>query len=323
MKEKLIAVITGVIVLIALSSARNTGKQDTVNGENNNDSVKIPKALVLLHHRCFNCHNPNLETENRLAPPMFKIREHYYEEGKTNRKDFIHAISAYVSNPSEENSIMPGAVRKFGVMPKMIFSNEEIEDIAGYLYDNDVASDSWYTMWEKIKNKMPALPASVTYESRAREYAAATKTELGKNLLKAINQQGTEGAISFCNTRALPLTDSMSVLYNASIKRVSDKTRNAKNKADKIEMEIISSYQQKLKMKEAIVPVTKENDDFFVGYYPIETNKMCLQCHGNPENEIQKGTMSVLKKLYPYDKAVGYGENQLRGIWVVKINKAK
>jgi hypothetical protein len=60
-----------------------------------------------------------------------------------------------------------------------------------------------------------------------------TKQELGKNLMQAIQTKGTAGALEFCNIKALPITDSMSNVLNASIKRVSDLERNPKNKANK------------------------------------------------------------------------------------------
>lgn len=58
-----------------------------------------------------------------------------------------------------------------------------------------------------------------------------------------------------------------------------------------------------------------------IGYYPIETNDMCMKCHGTPEKQITSETLSKIKKLYPTDKAFGYSENEIRGIFVVEMNK--
>jgi|TARA_B110000240_G_scaffold47236_1_gene53538 hypothetical protein len=44
-----------------------------------------------------------------------------------------------------------------------------------------------------------------------KEIAVATKGVLGKNLLNAINTKGVAGAVDFCNTQAIPLTDSMAI----------------------------------------------------------------------------------------------------------------
>jgi hypothetical protein len=48
---------------------------------------------------------------------------------------------------------------------------------------------------------------------------------------------------------------------------------------------------------------------------------MCLQCHGKPGTDISEATTAKLRQLYPNDKATGYGINELRGIWVVEMNK--
>lgn len=153
---------------------------------------------------------------------------------------------------------------------------------------------------------------------QGQKIALQTQGVLGKNLVQAINTNGTEYALSFCNVRAIPLTDSMSVVQNAQIRRVSDKNRNPQNKANERELEYI------MKMKEAMAngamtePKLVSNGDSHIGYYPILTNNMCLQCHGKVGTDITKEVSNKIKALYPSDLATGYGPNELRGIWVVE-----
>jgi hypothetical protein len=45
-------------------------------------------------------------------------------------------------DPKEENSIMPGARRKFGLMPKQTWDSTEIKAIAEYLYENEIDTES-------------------------------------------------------------------------------------------------------------------------------------------------------------------------------------
>jgi hypothetical protein len=59
-----------------------------------------------------------------------------------------------------------------------------------------------------------------------------------------------------------------------------------------------------------------------VGYYPIVTNAMCLQCHGTEGVDISPSTQAVIDRQYPDDQATGYGEKQLRGLFVVTMNRA-
>jgi len=101
----------------------------------NNQSVNEDRVLSLLRTNCFNCHNPDMG-ESRVAPPLFKVREHYYDE--TTKEEFVVAIINFINNPTEENAIMPGAVRNFGLIHNMSFNEEDLQLIAECLYDNDV-----------------------------------------------------------------------------------------------------------------------------------------------------------------------------------------
>lgn len=318
MKTKLILGIAALVGLIALQACQS-------NTENLIEEVtladnKETTALTLLKQNCFTCHNPNLEIDNRIAPPMFKIRQHYFDE-KTTKEEFVKNITHFVNNPTEENSIMPGAVRNFGIMPKMSFKEEDLKIIAEYLYDTDVASDEWDKTWAKFIATNGSPIAAANYEDLGRNVANETKANLGKNLMAAIKEKGAAGAVEFCNTRAIPITDSMSVVLNTKVKRVSDKPRNPSNKANTDEMAYIESWKTAKAKGEEVAPLIAERNGKMVGYYPIETNAMCLQCHGTPEKQVAPETLSKIKKLYPVDKAVGYGENEIRGIFVVEMDK--
>jgi hypothetical protein len=49
------------------------------------------------------------------------------------------------------------------------------------------------------------------------------------------------------------------------------------------------------------------------------TNDLCLNCHGEPGQDITAETLRAINTHYPEDKAIGYRANQLRGIWVVEM----
>ena len=139
--------------------------------------------------------------------------------------------------------------------------------------------------------------------------------------MKAINEKGAEGALAFCNEKAYPLTDSMAQVLKASIKRVSDKPRNKNNLANGNEAAHIKVFKETLSKGEQPKPVVMEINGKMVGHYAIITNKMCLQCHGTINKEILPQTYSRIKTLYPGDKATGYAENQVRGLWVIEMEK--
>jgi hypothetical protein len=47
---------------------------------------------------------------------------------------------------------------------------------------------------------------------------------------------------------------------------------------------------------------------------------MCLQCHGKSE-QIKPEVRAKTLQLYPKDLAIGYSENEVRGIWSITFTK--
>ncbi|MFC3812196.1 Tll0287-like domain-containing protein [Lacihabitans lacunae] len=161
------------------------------------------------------------------------------------------------------------------------------------------------------------------YLDLGKNIAASTQAVLGKNLMIAMAKGGPEYALEFCNSKAIPLTDSMAIEHKTAIKRVSDKARNPLNEANKLEKSIIVSIKEQLNKGDTPKPEIREVKGKMVAYYPIVTNAMCLQCHGKVNETVQQKTFEKINDFYPNDKATGYTVNQLRGLWVVEMQKTK
>jgi hypothetical protein len=138
--------------------------------------------------------------------------------------------------------------------------------------------------------------------------------------MSAIEAEGIEIALAFCNQRLYPLTDTMVTVLDAKIKRVSDQVRNPQNTANEIELEFIIKGKETLASGNKITLQVQEVDGKMIGYYPILTNQMYLQCHGDTKSQITTPTLNKTTELYPDDKATAYFENQLRGIWVIEMD---
>jgi cytochrome c553 len=338
------------IALILLSvfvlSCNNSKNKDLSAFEKNMQANNHP-GKKLMETNCYVCHSPTASHDDRIAPPMVAIKKHYIDD-KTTKEEFIADMKAWIKNPNETDAKMRGAVRRFGVMPKQVFPEETIEKIADYMFDFEIDQPEWFEdhfneekgkhngngqgkgMGKgkgmghgKGKHKQQAQTSyeDLPYGERGLKYALTTKAILGKNLMGTIQKKGTLEALEFCNVRAYPLTDSMAVVHNASIKRVSDKPRNSKNKANSEELEYIKTFKTLVAGGKEISPIVKETEDDVHVYYPIVTNSMCLQCHGKPKTNIKPDVLKTLTLLYPEDKAKGYSENQVRGIWNVSFKK--
>jgi cytochrome c553 len=138
---------------------------------------------------------------------------------------------------------------------------------------------------------------------------------LSKNLTEAIAKDGVPGAIGFCSEKALPLTASV----DATLRRVSHKARNPKNKADAAELEILNAFRATMKAGKAPEPQVRRNADGSETFFApiVLANTTCLKCHGAPGTDIDADTLAALSKRYPQDEATGFQMGELRGMWRV------
>ena len=322
--KKLTTILLLIVLFTTLLNCKNNSKKEKMTAlKNNNVNLDISKGFELLETNCFACHSPNTTLEDRIAPPMAAIKEYYITEGIT-QKQFSESLVTFIENPEKKNAKIPEAIERFGLMPKMNFTPQQITQIANYIYNSKLEEPNWYANHfhnekyihlENLKNE------DLSYEELGLKYAMNTKAVLGKNLIIAIKNKGTKEAVSFCNTRAFNIVDSAGVALNTKIRRVSDFPRNAGNNANSTELDYIKKAKQTIVNGEKIIPLVQEIDGKMVAYYPISTNNMCMQCHGTANTQILPATLTKIKHLYPTDKATGYGENELRGIWVIEMDK--
>jgi cytochrome c553 len=289
---------------------------------------------------CYSCHSPTAEMDMRMAPPMVAVKMHYNRE-YNNEEDFVNAIWEFTKEPDENKALMKGAISKFGLMPYVPYKEEDIKAIASYIYNNELEKPEWFDDHVKEKHgnkehkkgkrqghgKNNRKAKTEQHQQRkgpkekGKEMAIATKQELGKNLMKAIAEKGTAGAVEFCNIQAIPITSAKEQEFNATIKRASDQPRNPDNKANERETEVISIFKEDIAKGETPDAIVDKNGNNFDFYYPITTNDMCLQCHGKVGDDISKQTYQSIQLKYPEDLAVGYGINEVRGVWHITFEK--
>lgn len=295
----------------------------------------------LMENNCYVCHSPKTTEESMIAPPMIAVKMHYIT-AETSKEDFVNAMVEWSKNPSKEKSKIPGAINKFGLMPYQFFPEATIAQIADYMYDNKIEQPEWFeSHYNQMQGNKPgkkgkmgqgmgngqgmgknqAANTQPSVKERGMQMAQTTKAELGKNLMGQIQKNGVIAALDFCNIQALPITDSMAIVHKAHIKRVTDKPRNPQNKADVAELQYLENFKRQVAAGGEVDPIVVEMGNEAEFYYPILTNSMCLKCHGTPGKELEMLTLSKIQELYPMDKATGYSENEVRGMWSISFEK--
>jgi mono/diheme cytochrome c family protein len=307
------------MIIYLLANCNQNPKQAT----NPEQSASYTEGLGIIQRNCISCHSPKGSLPGEVGPSLQRLRQYYLVAEKT-ESEFINGMSRFLLKPQAGQSRMPEAVKQFGLMPNLGYTKEQYDAVAFYLFHSNMEDPGWYdNHYVKEIKSLLATPQEgpVDYLNKGREIALSAKSILGKNLLTAINTKGVADALLFCNERAIPLTDSMAVALGAGLKRVSDKNRNPANAAEAEELDYINEAKSAIQSQGTANPKILDKGNKVVGFYPIMTNDMCLKCHGASTKDIEAKTLDNIRRLYPEDKATGYAVNELRGIWVVEMEK--
>jgi cytochrome c553 len=317
---------------LLLMAAVAMGCKQAQKGESELSDAEIlalaDKGQALMEVNCNLCHGAKPSLDESVAPPIVAIKAHYLE-ANMGFEEFHENMATFLNKPSAESAQMKGAVKRFGIMPFQPYPKETVKAIAAHLYAYKVPQPQWWDahwaaegqgkyvqtgkVWEAKNEKLD-------YAQQGLKIAMATKKQLGKNLMGQLQKEGPAAALTFCNDRAIPLTDSMSVAMHAQVKRVSDKARNPINRANAAEEGILEAYKVLLQDGMDLKPIVDSSQTPVKVYYPITTNSMCLKCHGKPGEDIKPATLDMIKRFYPNDAAQGYGVNEIRGMWRITLN---
>ncbi len=155
--------------------------------------------------------------------------------------------------------------------------------------------------------------------------AAQTVTaSLKAELHTAMKAGGPAGAVEICSRKALDITSQVADELGVSglqIKRTSLRIRNARNRPDGLEKDILREYAQSDSQGLALEPRIVDAGLVWRYFSPIRVGSLCVLCHGDVDR-IARSVAGTLETYYPADEAVGYRPGDLRGIFSVTIPKA-
>lgn len=158
--------------------------------------------------------------------------------------------------------------------------------------------------------------------AKGKEIAKASFMALSGKLKAEMKAGGPLQAVPFCNVHAMPLSDSLSTVYDAKIERVATKYRNPENQAKGHDIEVMDTYLATKAEGKGLTPQIYTNEEGkSVFYAPIVLKAECIVCHGHPESQVKPETLSALAEAYPNDLATGFEEGDVRGLWKITFNK--
>ena len=99
----------------------------------------LDEGKRLYNNFCAACHGATggMDMSKRLAPPIAGVRFHYIS-AYPEKAAFIESISGWLANQNASESLMPGAIRKFKIMPPVPVSKEDAGKIALYIYQGEL-----------------------------------------------------------------------------------------------------------------------------------------------------------------------------------------
>lgn len=100
---------------------------------------EINQGKQLYETYCSSCHglSGGMNMGQRVAPPIAAVRFHYIG-AYPDKTSFVTAITNWVDKQDVNKSLMPGAIRRFNIMPPIAISREDTQKIASYIYAGNI-----------------------------------------------------------------------------------------------------------------------------------------------------------------------------------------
>lgn len=162
------------------------------------------------------------------------------------------------------------------------------------------------------------LTSSANLDSLVRlgvDISAQSQQALGGQLKSAMTRGGVAEAIHFCNLNAIKLTDSLSNHFGITISRLTNKPRNPSNALSPADAEVFDAFLADVNLGYDPTPTARHTGDMVAVYVPIKMQPFCLTCHGKTNEGLLPEAAKLIAESYPEDKATGYTDGELRGMW--------
>ena len=182
---------------------------------------------------------------------------------------------------------------------------------------------AWVVLGALSAASLNAVASDVQWLDEAREIPKKMVPRLLEVLQDEILKSGHVGAIGVCRDKAPLMAKGLSEQTGWAIRRISLKNRNPKAVPDAWEQAVLQEFERRLAAGEDPAKIDKgervsiDGQPVYRYMKALPTQELCLDCHGKTD-ALAPGVAAKLKELYPDDKAIGYGEQQIRGAITAK-----
>lgn len=153
MKKKQIVldcfILSLVVFLLSSCNSKPANLDDVLSTEEKQEvertaSLSGKEGLAKLNTYCYSCHSPKSKShDDMLAPPLAGIK-YKYSRTYQDKTLFVSRMADFVNNPSKSNAMMKGPVRRFGLMPKVSLSKDEINELCLFIYEHELETPAWF-----------------------------------------------------------------------------------------------------------------------------------------------------------------------------------
>lgn len=88
------------------------------------------------------CHAIKDTQKAMMAPPFAHIKKKY-SKVYSSEEAFVKAITDFTLKPTKEKALMFGALKQFNVMPNLNYGEDEVKQIATYIYNSNFPEPEW------------------------------------------------------------------------------------------------------------------------------------------------------------------------------------
>ncbi len=97
-------------------------------------------SRLLLYGNCITCHHPT----KSISAPSLKIIKQRYHDAFNNKDLFVSYMVQWVYKSTKKGSIMHDMIDKYELMPQLGYQKDTLEEIAEYIYENEIEDISAY-----------------------------------------------------------------------------------------------------------------------------------------------------------------------------------